>query len=935
VRGGWIALALIALLGVALAAPAARADTGDIIAPQHSPPEADDGWQAGVCTLPTCDPTTPAEFYTQAAGRPPFGFTQFIVKSEPPGETPVGTIKDVRVDLPVGLSVNPQATPQCPLATFEQNAVACALSIVGESSATLSVPPLGTVVPPVPGVTQVPVYNLEPANGEPALFGFSVGGQNVFLKADIEWNGDYHEGFTIAVPESPLGTILKNRLVFSGRAGAGAFLTNPSTCHDPAQSPFQHIYSTYLRADSAQAANPSFPAGSSQMESPLPPGVMPTGCAGVPFNPGVATAPGTTKTDSPAGATAEATVPFEPLALIANSNVKTASVTLPKGMGLNPSAADALVFCTDQQLGKGTRAPVSCPAKSKIGTATIETPPLPAGALTGNVYLGKQLSRDPTSGDEYRIFLDAESARYGISVRLVGRVSADPQTGQLTTTFADNPQVPFTSLKVKFDGGAKAVLTSPPTCGPNTTTGRLVPYTETPPATPQQQFMLKSAAGGGACDKTLASRPFNPGFTTSSKTAKAGSFSSFGVHIARGDGQQEVKGVDIALPPGISGKLAGVPYCPPKDIAAAGDRAGAAEKKNSSCPAKSMIGTASVTAGSGSSPVSLKGKAFLAGPYNGAPLSLAVITPATAGPFDLGTVVVRVALFVDPETAQIHPVSDPIPDVFGGAKLDLRTIDVNADKHDFIVNPTSCGQLSTAGALLGGGANPASPSAFSSFPVSAGFKTKACRRLGFHPRLFTKMLGGRKTTGRAQHPKFRATLVARKGEANVARTIVTLPRSLLIDQSHIQTICTRPKLEAHNCPKKSVYGHAKATSPLLGKPLKGPVYLVPSKHALPDLLADLHGQVGIRLRGTVTSVDERIRNVFPAVPDVPVSKFALTMDGGKRGLLETTRDLCRHPSFSKVSLKAQNGKRAHKVHRVRLRVPGCHPHKRKGGHHRH
>jgi hypothetical protein len=918
-----VALVLIAL-GIALSAPPALADTGDVIAPQHSPPAADDGWQAGVCTLPNCDPTTPALFYTQAAGRPPFGFTQFIVKHETSGilETPVATVKDVRVDLPVGLSVNPQATPQCPLATFEQSALACSpLAVVGESSVTLSLG--GVVAPPAPPLTEVPVYNVEPHNGEPALFGLELAGNEVFLRSDIEWNGDYHEGFTIATPESPLGKILKNRLVFNGRAGNGSFLTNPSTCHDPTQAPYQHIYSTYLRADSVEAPNSSFPSGSSQLESPLPPGVMPTDCPKVPFAPTVSTDPGTTKTDSPAGATAAVGVPFEPLAPIADSNVKTASVTLPRGMGLNPSAADALVFCADQQLGKGTRAPASCPAGSKIGTVAIETPPLPAGALTGNVYLGQQLSRDPTSGDEYRIFVDAESARYGISARLIGKIGADPQTGQLTTTFADNPQVPFTSFKLKFDSGAKAVLTSPPTCGPNTTTSLIVPYTETPAATPKAQFSLKAAPGGGACDKTLASRPFNPGFTTSSKNVRAGAFSSFGIHIARSDGQQEVKGVDITLPPGISGKLAGVPYCPPKDIAAASGRAGAAEKKNSSCPAKSLIGSASVTAGSGSSPVSLKGKAFLSGPYNGAPLSLAVITPATAGPFDLGTVVVRVALFVDPETAQIHPVSDPIPDVYGGAKLDLRTIDVNANKHHFIVNPTSCRKLSTAGALLGGGANPTSPSAFSSFAVGAGFQTKGCRKLGFHPRLFTKMLGGRKTMARAQHPKFRATLVARKGEANVARSIVTLPHSLLIDQSHIHTICTRPKLAAHQCPKGSVYGHAMARSPLLGKPLKGPVYLVPSQHGLPDLLADLRGQVEIQLRGTISSVGERVRNAFPAIPDVPVSKFVLTMDGGKRGLLINTRSLCGRPSFSKVSLKAQNGKRARRVHRVLLKVPGC------------
>jgi hypothetical protein len=899
------------------AAGIARANTGDIIAPQNG--TAADGWQAGVCEVELeCSPESPpAQFSTQAAAHPKFGFTQFIVKDEEGGTPfePVGVIKDVRVDLPVGLSVNPQATAQCPLATFEASPPGCPLgSVVGVSLATVAA--AGVPTPPVPAQ----VYNLVPAPGEPALFGFEAVGSKIYLKSDVDWSSDYHEGFTIAVPEVPLGArIYKNRLLFFGSAG---FLTNPSTCHDPSQAPFQHVYSTYLRADSVEVPDAQFPAGSSPFEAPLAPGVKPTGCANVPFEPSIAVTPGTQQTDSPDGATTEVRVPFNPLLPIANSNVKTARLSLPLGMGLNPASADQLKFCSDDQFNQGNRQPVSCPAASKIGTVAIETSPLPPGSLTGSVFLGRQLSRDPTSGEEYRIFVDAESSRFGVSVRLIGKVSADPRTGRLTTTFADNPQVPFTSFKLSFTGGNKAVLTSAPSCGPNTSSSQMTPYTETADATPSQAFSLSKAPGGGACPKTPAQRPFAPGFSTTSKNFKAGAFSSFAVHITRSDGQQEVKGVDFSLPPGVTGKLKGIPYCSPKALAKAADRAGAAERKQASCPAKSLIGPASIKAGSGGSPIQIQGKAYLAGPYRSAPLSLAVITPAVAGPFDLGTVVVRVPLLVDPESARIHPSTNEIPDVFGGAKLDIREIDVNANKRRFIINPTNCGKLATQGSLIGGGADPTNPASFSSFAVSAPFKAKGCKKLRFRPGFSARLFGTRKDMFRNHNPKLRATVVARHGDANLRRASVALPRAIILDQRHIGTLCTRPQLAANQCPKASVKGFAHATSPLLGKGLKGPVYLVPGKHILPDLLVDLRGQVDVRLRGATKTVHGRLRNTFDMIPDVPVSKFVLTIFGGKRGVLLTSSDLCRGSQTLKVSLRAQNHKRV-RHGRLPLKTPAC------------
>jgi hypothetical protein len=959
--GRWILPATLVAFAATLLllAPLASAKTEDIIAPSDPQnPKVDSGWQAGTCkqeppeSAALCSVDTPNQFFKQAAGHPKWGFTQFIVKhtTETIGpvtlEKPVGEVATVRVDLPVGLSVNPGATEQCPLAVFESGAANCLTaapgSKVGESEVTTSL--AGVVSPPTPPVTQVSVYNVEPVFGEAARFGLELAEKEVFLRGDVAWAGDYHEGFTIDVPESLPeglgGLVLKNRLVFGGTSGDGTFLTTPSTCLGEAfpWGPAGHVYSTWLRADSwkekkeeeegkgyvfPQSAEPAF-------ESPIPPGAEPEECGTIPYDPSLDVNPRTAATDSPAGATVEVNVPhIQDAAKQDSSNTRAAQLALPVGMGLNPSAATGLQACSDAQFGKGTKNPVTCPAPSKIGTVTIASAPLPDGPLTGNVYVGTQQGRDPESGTLYRIFINATSPRYGVDVRLVGNVRANSKNGQLTTTISEAPQVPFTSFELDFDDGAKAVLSSPPTCGPVPASSQFTPWAPKPAVSRSDQIVLTSAPGGGPCAKTMAARPFAPTFAAKPQGTKAGAYSPVSLQIARNDGQQELKGVDITLAPGMTGKLAGIPYCPESALAAAAGNGGNSERASSSCPARSLVGSASILSGTGPSPIQITGKVFLSGPFHGAPLSLAVVTPATAGPFDLGTVVVRVALFVDPETAQIRPVSDPIPNVFGGAQLSIRAISVNIDRKDFTLNPTSCGPLATAGVLNGGGANPADPAAFTAFPVSTPFQTTDCGALGFKPKLFTRLIGGKKTTKRAQHPKFRAVLIAREGDANIGRAAVTLPHSQFLDQSHIRTICTRVQLAAHACPEAAIYGYARAQTPLLDDELAGPVYLVSSSHELPDLLADLRGQVNVRLHGVISAAKARIRNVFYPIPDVPVSKFVLTMKGGKRGLLTNSRDLCAQPSFSFMNFKAQNGKQL-KVKKLPLRVPACRGH---GGKH--
>ncbi|HKF83243.1 MAG TPA: hypothetical protein VKB23_09830 [Solirubrobacterales bacterium] len=982
----------------------AAADTGDVIEPQNEPPTAADGWQSGTCyenqveeapetpipTKPTdvskpfCSPTTPEIFYTQAGGHPPFGFDQYIVRHQTvvPGVVePLiedddadglpfedRTLKTERVDLPPGFTENPQGSPQCSQGDFEKVVIiggqprripACDPStIVGREEVWLvvntanAVPnplepgkflPKGFVVSPDPAKgTRVAVYNLEPNEGEPARLGFIIAFSKVIeLKGDVAWENDFHEYFTIALPAPsvPFST-LKSRLVAFGQSGDGTHITTPTTCFDPNEWP--HLYSTWFRGESYGEPNPTFPEGSTAFEGKLPPGVAPSGCDRVPFDPGLDVDPGTNAVDSPADATVTTTLPFDPAKEggkvrnegkegISQSHVRKAEVVLPKGMGINPSGAQGLVACTDDQFKKGQRVfDNECPAASDIGSVEVVSPPL-REPLVGDVYVGTQNSRDPESGDQFRILLEAKSEHEDINARLVGRIVANKTTGDLTAVLNDKlvgqfagdlpeglPQVPFESIKVHIDG-AKNVLTSPPVCSASGTS-RFEPWArpgELKPVT--SSVTLSDDPTGGACPKTLAERKFSPFYKAKVNSSKAGAYSPFHVNIARRNGEQELKVVDVTLPKGLTGKLAGIPYCPEEAIAAANGRSGKEEQASPSCSSASQVGTVTTKSGSGNNPLQLGGKAYLAGPYKGAALSLVTITPAVAGPFDLGNVVVRVALNLNPETAQIHAVSDVIPDVFGGVKLDLRAIDLDIDRSQFMLNPTNCYYQETTGNIDGGGADPTDPAAFSSYPVYDPFQAVGCDSLGFKPNLKVQLYG---PTKRAKNPRLKATLTARNGDANIGRTALRLPKALFLEQSHIGTVCTRPQLASHTCPKASVYGKAWAQSPLLDKKLQGKVYLVSSDNELPDLLVDLRGQVEIYLRGVISGKGGGLKTVFHEIPDVPVSKFVLNMRGGKKSLLVNSENICKKKQRAFLNMRGWNNKKV-KTKKFKLNIVSC------------
>lgn len=976
---------LLMCLGALLALPVmAGADTQDIIQPQNE--TRDQGFQAGTCTAEfetvpekTCSVDTPTIYFKTAGGHPPIGFTQYIIEHEPftplptppfpkgallapiPGEDiKEHTIRTLRVDLPPGLTVNPEATPRCPIAQFTAGAPGAMVptcdpaSKVGVEKITLVTnkagveiapgfkAPKGFVIPPQKELTEVDVYNLEPDEGEPAKFGFVVRKAiPIFLETEVAWENDFHESFQIKLPNTAEATGLStliSRLVNFGRSGDGTYITNPTTCFDPNDPAYETLYSTWFRAESYADPVGNFPNGYTAVEAKLPKvegkRVMQEGCETVPFDPSVDIDPGTAHVDSPAPATVTTKLPFEPATEGGEgqmqSHVRKANLQMPKGMGLNPTGAQGLVACSDAQFKKGVRVYANeCPAASDIGTVEVDSPPL-AEPLVGDVYVGEQQSDNPESGDMFRILLEAKNEKEGIAARLIGRVKADKATGQLTAEIYDDvkgqftdqpaglPQVPFENIKVHFDA-SKKVLSSPPVCTAEGTS-QFEPWARPGEQKPAgSKVTLTLDPSGGACPKTMAERKFAPTYSADTNSQKAGSYSPFRVVITRQDGNQELKVVDVTLPKGLTGKLAGIPYCPEGAIAAAETSSGKAELASPSCSNESQIGKVTTKSGTGTNPLELGGKAYLAGPYKGAPLSMVTITPAVAGPFDLGNVVVRVALNVDPETAQIRAVSDLIPDVFGGVKLDLRRIDINIDRDRFMLNPTNCKAQATAGTINGGGADPTNPAAFSTLAVSDPFQASDCRALGFKPKLKVKLFGG---TKRDKNPRLKAVLTARNGDANVARTALTMPRSLFLDQSHIGTVCTRPQLAAHNCPKASVYGKGWAKSPLLDKPLQGKVYLVSSNNELPDLLVDLRGQVDIHLRGVISSSRGGLKTVFRNVPDVPVSKFVLNMKGGKKSLLVNSQNTCAKPQRAVLNIKGQNGKKV-KNNRFKLNIVSC------------
>jgi hypothetical protein len=828
--------------------------------------------------------------------------------------TPDGGLREVNTALARGIVIDPQSVPRCKEVELESPSRCPAATQVGTVRVTLSL--TGS-----PYKEFVPIFNMVPPPGYPASLGFEVlEVAYIHLLGRVRSNGDY--GLSGDVENIPakvgaLGTevtlwgsptdeshdSVREPCITDGGSCAverrdTAFLSLPSSCSGNASDNVLRIKSWEGR--SAEAGFPLTDlSGAAERVS---------GCNSLRFEPTVEAQPTTDVSDSPSGLRFRLHQPQDlKYDHRSTANLKDTKVTLPVGMSLNPAAGDGLEACTQAELGSNGAEPPHCPEASKIGTVEVKTPLL-ADPLPGSVYLAKPF--DNPFSSLLAIYLAIDDEQTGVVVKLPAKVEADPVTGQLTTTVEESPELPLEDVSLDLFKGARAPLTTPLACGTHTAVADLTPWSAPEGATVERSdsFQTSVAADEGDCPASEAAAPDAPTFSAGTVEPSAGAFSPFTLKVTRADGSQRLTSIDTTLPEGLVGRLAGIPYCSDGAIAQAESRShpdeGMLERQNPSCPLASEVGVVNVSAGSGPSPIYVQGHAYLAGPYKGAPLSLAIVTPAVAGPFDLGTVVTRVALLVNLETAQIHAVSDPLPTVLYGIPLDVRSIALNLDRTDFTLNPTSCNPMAVTGS--------ATSATGSSAALSERFQVGGCSALAFKPKVKLQLKGQTKRSG---HPALKAVVTfPKKGAyANIARAQVGLPHSEFLDQANLDKVCTQPQLKSDTCPAKSIYGHAKAWTPLLEKPLEGPVYLgVGFGHKLPDVVADLNGQIRILLHGRVdTTKHDGIRNTFEVVPDAPVSRFVLEMKGGKKyGLLQNSENICRKTQKASARFVAQNGKAA-------------------------
>jgi len=535
--------------------------------------------------------------------------------------------------------------------------------------------------------------------------------------------------------------------------------------------------------------------------------------------------------------------------------------------------------------------------------------------IEGSVYLAEPHANP--FGSLLALYLVLRDEELGVFVKQAGRIDADPASGRLVTTFDDLPQFPLETISLKLRSGPRAPLITPASCGAYTTETLLYPSSGTAAVPAPSSFEVSSGPGGGACPSGL---PFDPGFQAGTENNAAGSYSPFSMRLTRQDGEQDLTKFSAVLPPGVTARLAGLAHCSDAALAVAGARDGRDELASPSCPYASQVGRVLAGAGVGSALTYVNGGLYLAGPYNGAPLSVAAIVPAVVGPFGVGTVVTRVALRLNPKTGQGEvdgAASDPLPHILEGIPLKVRDIRVFADRPGFTLNPTSCEPSNTFATIWGGGGDFLSAADDVAVGAASRFQAASCASLDSKPKLAIKLFGGVK---RGAFPALRAIVTPKPGEANFARAAVTLPSSPFLEQGHIRTICTRVQFAAGPgrgalCPRGAIYGKASAWSPLLDGPATGPVYLRSSNNKLPDLVVALKGPasapVDVELASRIDSVKGGIRSIFTGIPDLPVSRFIFNMQGGNKGLIVNSGHLCNKPgrNRAKANILGQNGRK--------------------------
>lgn len=830
---------------------------------------------------------------TQAGARPFQATTRFQIRYAGPDETFIsGYLRNIDVKLPRGFIGNPEAVTKCPRGGFDG-------IVSGNGSCPVSSQVgIGRIIGKIggAGITRYehPVYNIEPMPGQTADLGMAVAAVPVHIIATVDSSGDYQlkasvrnlsQGVPVLSTELTLWGVPGDPAHNALRSCAGTdrivafpacvttldrtpFLTNPTECGGPTTSsltvdsweaPGVYVSDTYTPRDPIQ------------------------GCENLEFRPTISVASGSSRASVPASYTVDIDVPQndDPYGL-GTPPLRDVTVTMPDGTWITAGSADGLQGCTDAQIALRSDAEPTCPETSKIGTVTVRTPLLPR-PMEGEVFLGQ-----PLRGNLFRMFLTLRGP--GLLLKLPGTITPDPRTGRVTARFLDNPPLPFSNLHLVLKGGPRAPLSNPPACGPATTTASMTGWGVDTPVVVSSSFDVTQSSDGAPCGP----RGFAPSFRAGMENAAAGANGTFTLTFGRGDGDQFLNDVTVKMPQGVTGVLAAVEPCA-EALAAAG-----------ACGEESRIGSVTSAAGAGTSPLFLPGRVYLTGPYKGAPLGLSIVVPAVAGPFDLGTVAVRSALFVDKNTTELRVVADAFPQILEGVPLQIRTVNVRIDKPGFMVNPTNCHVKSVSGRITS--------TEGAAADRTSRFQVGGCAALPFRPKMDLR-IGARGRTRPGITVPLRSVVHMSPGQANLKSIRLNLPDNINARLPVINNnACSLQEFESGNCSASRAIGTATAITPLLRDPLRGNAFFVrnPARR-IPDIVIALKGQVDVDVTGKVTvSRDLTLATAFDTIPDVPITKFTLDLVAGRRGPIGTIGNLCsarvKRGMKSKLYFKSQSGR---------------------------
>jgi len=839
-------------------------------------------------------------------------------------ETPSGgEPRFMNVSLPPGIVGEPGAVPKCTRRELENEGECRPDSQIGDDAPSVS----GA------GVSfNLPVFNMVPPPGIAAEFAFTLDGNiNVFIDARVRSGGDYGITEHANVPERKIvfntTTIWGNPSEHHTGAPDKPLLSLPTACGGPGREPGENNFSFEevgtWQNESVNSSPFNVPWHNSEND---PVGI--TGCEKLKhFQPFISLAPDTSFSDTPAGLSATVKVPqgLNPEGL-ATPGLKETTVVLPEGVAINPGQATGLAACQSWQENIGgpeseketMDGPPSCPAASKVGTDEISTPLLP-GRLKGNVYI---LQSNPPN---LQLLVAAEGE--GVYLKLIGNVHLNEQTGQLTTTFKGTPQdpgtpdAPLNEFVLNFSGGAQAALVTPQFCGVYTATADFTPWNTplTADALSESNFQITAGPGGSSTSNCTGPLPFTPTMTAGATTDQAAGYTDFTMLLSRNDGQQHIEKLQFKTPEGLLGMIAKVPLC------------GEPQAAQGTCSSASQIGHTVAEVGPGPYPFVLPepgappAPIYLTGPYEGAPFGLSIAVPIVAGPFNLGTEVVRAKIEVDPHTSQLTISTTAFPKTVKGIPTDIREIDAVIDRPEFMFNPTSCNPMSFSGTAYSFEGATA--------PVSSHFQMGSCRSLAFKPNFSVSTSG---KTSRASGASLTAKIVYPTGnlganqassQSNIASVKVDLPKQLPSRLTTLQKACTAATFEANpaNCPPASIVGHAKAITPVLPVPIEGPTYFV--SHAgeeFPSLIAVLQGYgVTVDLVGStfINNKTNITSSTFKNVPDVPIASFELNLPQGKYSALAANGNLCKQKLTMPTAFTGQDGAEIHQS--TPISVTGC------------